>query len=152
MCAASACTECGKWAYHNPENRKGGITLASTGYIQVHAFTSIARIPLEDVAIAVTDREGNLIALRLTDRSGKIDPIPITVPDFAASQTPDPGIEPFTQVNLFARLQDFGQIEVENLQVFAQTVTDQNLEMIPLAEFPDRRDETEVFETEEQNL
>lgn len=90
--------------------------------------------------------------MRLTDRSGKIDPIPITVPDRAASQTPDTGIIPFTNVNIYARLKDYEQIEAENVQVFPNVVTDQNLEMIPLAELPDRWTQTEIFRTTPQNL
>jgi hypothetical protein len=131
---------------------KGGIHLASTGYIQVYAYTSNARIPLQNVAVMVTTPNGDAIAMRLTDRSGKIDPIPITVPDKAASQTPDTGIIPFTNVNIYARLKDYEQIEAENVQVFPSIVTDQNLEMIPLAELPDRWTQAEIFRTTPQNL
>ena len=60
---------------------KGVIKLPSTGYIRVHAYTSDAQIPLQDVSVAITDPNGNPIALRLTDRSGFIEPIPITVPE-----------------------------------------------------------------------
>ena len=52
---------------------KGGIFLSATGYIQVHAYTSNAQIPLKDVAVAVTDASGAGIALRLTNRSGLLD-------------------------------------------------------------------------------
>lgn len=90
--------------------------------------------------------------MRLTDRSGAINPIPITVPDLAASQTPDTGIVPFATVNLYARLENFEQIEIENLQVFAETVSDQDLELIPLSELPDAWDQTELFNTLPQNL
>lgn len=90
--------------------------------------------------------------MRLTDRSGAINPIPITVPDLAASQTPDTGIVPFATVNLYARLENFEQIEIENLQVFAGTVSDQDLELIPLSELPDAWDQTELFNTLPQNL
>lgn len=90
--------------------------------------------------------------MRLTDRSGQIEPIPITVPDKAASQTPDSGIVPFTDVNIYARLQDFEQIEAENVQVFPNVVTNQNLEMIPLSEFPDKWTQAEIFNTPAQNL
>ena len=44
--------------------------MSATGYIQVHAYTSNAQIPLQDVAIAITDPSGKAIALRLTNRSG----------------------------------------------------------------------------------
>ena len=126
--------------------------MPATGYIQVHAYTSYARIPLQDVAIAVTAEDGTAIAMRLTDRSGTIAPIPIPVPDLAESQSPDPGEQPFTTVNLYARLRGYEQEEFERLQVFAGTTTDQNIEMIPLSELPDAWDQTAVFQTPPQNL
>ena len=131
---------------------KGGIALPATGYIQISAYTSNARIPLKDVAVTVTATDGTAIAMRLTDRSGKIDPIPIPVPDLAASQTPNTGQIPFTSVNLYARLQGYGQIENEDLQVFPGITTNQNLEMIPLSELPDSWGQKEVFFTPNQNL
>lgn len=134
------------------ETMKGGITLPDTGYIQVSAFTSKARIPLKDVAVTVTATDGTAIAMRLTDRSGRIDPIEIPVPDLAESQSPDPGTIPFARVNLYARLSGYGQIENEDLQVFANTITNQELEMIPLSELPESWGKTEVFFTPPQNL
>lgn len=131
---------------------KGVIVLPDTGYIQVYAFTSRARIPLKDVAVTVTALDGTAIAMRVTDRSGKIDPIAIPVPDLAESQTPNPGELPFARVNLYARLKGFVQIENEDLQVFANTTTDQNLEMIPVSELPDSWGEKELFFTPAQNL
>lgn len=131
---------------------KGGITLPSTGYIQVSAYTSNARIPLENVAVMITHPDGSAIAMRLTDRSGRITPVPIAVPDKAAGQTPDTGIVPFTSVNIYARLENYEQIEAENVQVFTETVTNQNLEMIPLSELPDQWSKAEIFKTPPQNL
>lgn len=91
--------------------------------------------------------------MRLTNRSGTLDePIAITVPDLSAGQSPNTGIIPYTTVDLFARLEDFELIHVENLQVFPGTVTNQNLEMIPLSEFPDSWNKEEVFDTPPQNL
>ncbi|MBO4938254.1 MAG: hypothetical protein J6C98_04540 [Oscillospiraceae bacterium] len=128
------------------------IILSSTGYIQVHAYTSFAQIPLADVAVSVTATDGTAIAMRITNRSGRIDPIEIPVPDKAAGQTPDTGQIPFTRVNLYARLKGYEQIENEDLQVFPGTTTDQNLEMIPLSELPDQWDRREIFVTPAQNL
>lgn len=129
------------------------IGLPATGYIQVHAYASNAQIPLKDVAVAITDTNGSAIALRLTNRSGQFDePVAITVPDLSASQTPNTGIIPFTAVNLYAKLPDYEEIEVENLQVFAGIVTSQNLEMIPLSELPQYWNQVEIFDTPKQNL
>ena len=122
------------------------------GYITVRAYTSYALLPLKDVAVSVTATDGTAIAVRLTDRNGLIVPIEIPVPERSASLTPNTGETPFTAVNLYARLKGYEQIEIENLQVFADTTTDQNLEMIPLSELPGAWDQTEIFDTPRQNL
>lgn len=128
------------------------ITLSATGYITVHAYTSYAQLPLQDVAVTVTATDGTALAMRLTDRSGQIEPIAIPVPDKAESQSPDPPETPFAVVNLYARLKGFEQIENENLQVFADTTTNQDLLMIPLSELPGKWNQTAVFITPPQNL
>ena len=127
--------------------------MSAKGYIQVHAYTSNAQIPLQYVAIMVTDAGGSAIATRLTNRSGILDkPIEIEVPDASTGQSPNTGITPFTAVNLIAHLDDFEQIKVERLQVFANVITTQNLEMIPLSEPLAQRNQEEVFDTPAQNL
>ena len=129
------------------------IHLSSTGYIQVQAYTSYARIPLKDVAITVTDTDNSAIAMRLTNRNGTLDdPIEIDVPDISAGQSPNSGIIPFTAVNLIAHLDNFEQIRVERLQVFPNIITTQNLEMIPLSELPAQWSKEEIFDTPSQNL
>ena len=128
------------------------IKLASTGYITVHAYTSYAQLPVQNVAVSVTAQDGTAIALRTTDRSGLIRPIEIPVPDRSAGLTPDSGEIPFTNVNLYARAKGFEQAEYENLQVFPGTVTNQNIELIPLSELPGSWDQTAIFDTPPQNL
>ena len=125
--------------------------MPSTGYIRIHAYQSRAMIPLKDVAVAVTAADGTAIALRLTDRNGLTAPIEVPVPDLAAGQTPDTGTIPFTAVNVYARLKGYEQIENENVQVFPDTVTVQNLELIPLSEMPGQYDTRELFVTPPQN-
>lgn len=126
--------------------------MSATGYIQVWAFTSKARLPLEHVAITVTATDGTAIAMRLTNRSGRIDPIEIPTPDKSESQQPDPSEIPFTTVNLYAHLRGYEQVEAENIQVFAGTVTNQNLQMIPLSELPNQWDQRVLYNTPPQNL
>ena len=127
--------------------------MPSIGYLQVRAFASSARIPLANVAVSVQTPQGSLLAARLTNRSGMLDaPIPIEVPNRSAGLTPDTGVVPFTQVNLFARKEAYEQIESENIQIFPGVITTQNLPMIPLSEFPNQWDQTEIFNTPPQNL
>lgn len=126
--------------------------MPATGYIQVRAYASYAQLPLQDVAITVTSGDGTAIAMRLTDRNGRITPIEIPVPDKSESLTPNPEEKPFTTVNIYGRLKGYEQVEVEDAQVFADTVTDQDLELIPLSELPGSWDQTAVFRTPPQNL
>lgn len=127
--------------------------MSATGYIQVHAFASNAQIPLKDVAVAITDTSGAGIAMRLTNRSGNLDkPIEISVPDLSASQSPNTGVIPFAVVDLYARLENFEEIRIEKLQVFANTITNQELEMIPLSELPESWNKSETFYIPAQNL
>ncbi len=127
--------------------------MPATGYIQVHAYTSRAQIPLKDVAIAITEPSGSAIALRLTDRSGQLSqPVEITVPDLAASQRPDTGVTPYALVDIYAKAEDYEEIEVKHVQVFPGIVTSQNLELIPLSELPEAWNQVEIFDTPSQNL
>jgi len=127
--------------------------LSAVGYIQVRAFTSYAQIPIKDAAVTITDINENVIAMRLTNRSGNFDkPIEISVPDLSAGQSPNTGVTPYTSVNLYARAENFEEIEVNNVQVFPDTVTLQNLELIPLSELPGVWNKAEIFQTTPQNL
>ncbi len=125
--------------------------MPATGYIQVHAYSSFAQLPLKDVAVTITAEDGTAIAMRLTDRSGRITPVEVPVPERSESQAP--GVQsPFTLVTIHARLKGYAQVQARNVQLFAGTTTLQNLEMIPLSELPDAWDQMEDFETPPQNL
>ena len=126
--------------------------MSATGYIRLHAYESFARIPLKDVAVAITAEDGTAIALRLTDRNGQVAQVEIPVPDRIESQSPDPVQRPYALVNLYAHLRGYEQVDAENLQIFADTVTDQELMMIPLSELPSQWNQTIVYNTPPQNL
>ena len=127
--------------------------MSAQGTLQVHAYTSNAQIPLKDVAITVTDAGGSAIAMRLTNRSGLLDiPVIIEVPDLSASQIPNTGTIPYATVKMYARIENYEEIDVEGIQIFPNTITVQNLEFIPLAEFPAKWNKTSLFDTQTQNL
>ena len=126
--------------------------MSTIGYVQVRAYTSFAQIPLQNVAIMVSDSNGDALAFRLTDRNGKIEPIEIEVPDLYASQSPDTGVIPYRNIQISARVEDYEQLELENVQVFPGILTVQDLEMIPLSEYPNLWSALERFQTQPQNL
>ena len=121
------------------------------GYIQAKAYTSRARLPVEDAAVSVVDENGRLLGLRTTNSSGLTTPIRLEVPDPAQSQSPGEP-RPFAAVNLYARAEDYEQVLVRGIQVFPDTVTTQELQFIPLPEQPASRNRVEVFNIPPQDL
>ncbi len=126
--------------------------MPDTGYIDILAFTGRAEIPLENVAITVTASDGTALAMRITDRNGLAPRISVPVPEKSAGVQPDTGVRPYTPVNVYARLDGYEQTENENLQVFPDTVTRLNLELIPLSELPGSFDKLSIYDTPPQNL
>lgn len=126
--------------------------MPDTGYIDILAFTGRAELPLENVAITVTASDGTALAMRITDRNGLASRVSVPVPERSAGIRPDTGVRPYTPVNIYARLEGYEQTENENLQVFPDTVTRLNLELIPLSELPDSYDKLSIYDTPPQNL
>lgn len=126
--------------------------MSSTGYLRLHAYTGQAELPLRDVAITVTDSMGNAIAYRTTNRSGLVEDIPLPTPDLNAGTSPNTGVLPFGRVNIYAHLDGYEQIDAEDVQIFPNTVTQQDLIMIPLPELPEKWNKAEIFQTPAQNL
>ena len=126
--------------------------MAQIGTLKIKATASRARLPVEDTSVAVLSDDGKLLALQLTDSSGNTRPIRVEVPDIANSQSPDPGKPVFRAVNIYARAEGFAQVLMQNVQVFSDTTTVQEIRLVPLSELPGVWNDREVFDTPAQNL
>lgn len=126
--------------------------MSGIGYLQIHAYASKAYIPLKQVAVQIMDSQGTPIAYKLTDRSGLISPVEIETPSRSNSLIPNTNNLPFATVTVAARLENYEQIVSSGIQIFPDTTTVQELEMIPIAEFPDSWSRSEAFQTIPQNL
>lgn len=128
--------------------------MPENGFLTVRTYTSDAQLPVRGVAITVTQPTQNgtrLIAARLTDENGKIEPITISAPARPESQEPGT-LKPFVSVDITADHPEYERILVENVQVFAGVLTQQNLEMIPIGARPEAWNVTEVFNITAQPL
>ena len=126
--------------------------MPTIGYFQARAYTSSAQIPLRDVAVVITAPDQTAIAMRVTDRSGLIAPIEIPVPNRSESQEPGAEQKPYALVNLAAYRDGFGPFESKNIQIFADTLTFQDLKMIPLSQLPLGEEDSMNVVTPPQNL
>lgn len=128
--------------------------MPENGFLTVRTYTSDAQLPVRGVAITVTQPTQNgtrLIAARLTDENGKIEPITIPAPARPESQEPG-ALKPFVSIDIIADHPEYERILVENVQVFAGVLTQQNLEMIPIGARPEAWNVTEVFNITAQPL
>lgn len=126
--------------------------MSSTGFLQIHAYASNAQLPLNDVSVIVTSEDRHALAARLTNESGLTDPISIPVPDKSESQEPGAADAPYTLVNIYAALQGYERIAAEGIQIFPGVTTYQDLEMLPLPEYPLHGNDITRFFTTPQNL
>ena len=64
--------------------------MPAEGFIQVHVYTtSEAQIPVPGAAVAIVADDGTLLAARLTNESGQIQPVAVKVPDASESRDPN---------------------------------------------------------------
>ena len=125
------------------------------GSVLVRVYTSRAQIPVPDASVTLTrptqDGRSDLIALRVTDESGLIQPISIPAP--AAARSTHPGPEhPYATCDIQVEHPDFQMLRVENVQIFSGVETLQVAELIPLPEHPDPADMTSTVAVTPQPL
>lgn len=128
--------------------------MAGKGQLTVRTYTSRAQLPVEGAAVSVTQRTDNgarLLAHRITDESGRIEPISFDTPDRSESLSPG-NSQPWTAVDITADHPDYDRVLVENVQIFPGVDTEQEIELLPRGELPEAYNMTEVVDITSQAL
>ncbi len=128
--------------------------MASIGYFTARVYTSSAQLPIRDATVALTQATSSgtrQIATRLTDESGRIPPIPIAAPERSESQQPGT-TSPYTDLSVTVEYPGYERVLIEGLQIFSDTVTEQDVELLPLEELPQVYNMTELIEIPSQEL
>lgn len=125
------------------------------GSIITRVFTSKAQLPIENASVTVYRDNGSggseVIAQRTTNSSGRTTPVVVDTPAIELSQNPG-NINPFTIVNIRVSHPEFYNIVINDVQVFSDTITIQNADMIPIEETNSKHDRTETVNVTPQNL
>lgn len=122
------------------------------GSIVAQVYTSRAQLPVEDANVTILKAGGNeVIAHRVTDKSGKTSSVGIDTPELSLSQSPG-NTTPFSVVDIKITHPEFYGILVRDVQVFSDTETLQFAELIPIEETNSRFDMTETVNITPQNL
>ena len=135
-------------------NYKGGRFILAIGYLISQVYTSNSTIPINDASIAITRKDGDsedLLAFRTTDSSGRTSSIPLFAPDRSLSETP--GHEnPFSVYNVRVSHPLYYTVLIENVQIFADNTSLQNVKLVPLREEAELDYKPTIFNIESQNL
>ena len=92
-----------------------------------------------------------LLAVWITDESGKTQPLTVPTPALEERLAPSRG-QPFSLVDVTAEHPLYERIIVNDVQIFPDTVSTQNFQLIPLDEAPEIWNQTEIFDIPPQNL
>lgn len=104
------------------------------GTLIVETYTSIARIPLANTNVFVTNEDSSrLMAYRKTDISGKIEPVTIEAPDSSLAESPQ-NAAPFTVVNVYINKENYFNLLVVGVQIFGGEESLQRIQMVPIPE------------------
>ncbi|MDO4563492.1 MAG: spore cortex-lytic protein [Clostridia bacterium] len=127
----------------------------SEGYVIVQVYTSSARIPVPNAAVAITRGKGKgkvLLAFRVTNSSGHTSIATVETPPMSDSQTPGSGEDAFALCDVEVNHQDFLTMVVHNVQIFANETSIQNCELIPVDIDKDPNYKVENIDITAQNL
>ncbi len=128
--------------------------MPTNGFLTVRTYTSGAQLPVEDVTVSITRSGPNgarLLATRVTDESGLAGPIVFAAPDRSESLQAG-AATPFATVDIIADHPDYERVLVENAQIFAGVLSQQNIALIPLEARPETFNLTEIFQITPQPL
>ncbi len=128
--------------------------MPANGFLQIRVFTSQAKTPIRGAAVNVTERlekGSRLLAAEITDENGLTGVLALPAPEASLSQSPG-AQQPWRKVDITVDQPRYERILVENVQIFAGTLTEQDLELIPYGEMPESWSLTEIFDVSAQPL
>lgn len=125
------------------------------GSLLVRTYISNMLIPIRDVRVTVTQNTDNgekILAFRLTDENGKTEIIEIDTPDMELSLDQNNTVIPFASVNIKVEKEGFVIFVIKDVQIFANRLSEQNIEMIPLPEKSEYDEFNNTYIVTPQNL
>lgn len=121
--------------------------MSETGTFAAQIAAANMIIPIEGASVTITAADTDnrrLIAYLETDMNGKTEPISFETPDIQLSVSP--GSEtPYTSINVRIDMPSYYSVSVRNVQIFPQTASIQQVEMLPVAEYADLNEQYRVI-------
>ncbi len=109
---------------------------ADEGYLTIRVSTAQSALPIEGALATITSKEGDLIAVMLTDDDGKTRTVSLATAPRSESESPDNN-RPFDTYNLEIKREGYFDFRSENIPIFGGVTNVQNISLVPLPEFND---------------
>lgn len=126
------------------------------GTLQIRVYTSRAQLPIEDATVVVTQisptGKYHLLSVQITDREGRVQPLTIPAPPCWESTGPTQDMVPFSVCQVWTEHPGYTALRVDGVQIFSGEETDQDMELIPLAEGQHSLVDSSILNTSPQNL
>lgn len=121
--------------------------MASTGSIIVNVYTSNARIPVEGSTVLFRKQSSpySLLGLRVTDSSGKTEPLTIATGDKSLSQNPNPSAQPWTGIIVAVEHPEYERVILDGVQIFPGITTTQGVSLLPMQSLDANIDQEQDF-------
>ena len=114
---------------------KGGVFLASQGYVLARVYTSDAYIPLAGVPVTFTLVRPNgsrqQLAVLHTDQNGLTQALAVETPDKDQSLTPGVSSRPYATVEISTAWPGYSPSRIRGVQIFPDVETIQGLQLRP---------------------
>ena len=105
------------------------------GYLKANIYTANRLFPIPGAEFTVY-RNGEVIAFRISNKSGAVDTVAIASPDKDLSEVPG-NVAPYSVVDITVKAPGFEPLIYKGVQVFSGETSVLNVDMIPSADNPD---------------
>ena len=124
------------------------------GFLGVTTFAAGRILPISGANVYVSqieDGKEKLLYSLITDENGNTPIVSVEAPDMELSEKPG-NFKPFSLINIRVIKDSFYRTIIKDVQVFANRITIQNVDMVPLPENTEGVNITNTFVVLPQNL
>ena len=104
--------------------------MSDYGLLRVNAWESSVGFPAENVQVSIADENGTVVYEGTTDDSGQLPPVQLPSPPLSYAQNSQ-NPRPFSQYRLSAVRQDYNDVNINDIQIYAETTAIQNFSLVP---------------------
>lgn len=119
--------------------------MPSSGTLVTRVFTGRGELPVQGATISIVqqgaDGQSHLLNVQISDPSGDTNPIIITTPLLALSQSPGLAT-PYALVDVWVDRQGYELLVINDVQIFPGITSIQDLPLIPMPENGERGGES----------